>query len=204
MGLLVTFEGIEGSGKSTQVGLAKEFLDGKGCSCLVTQEPGGVPLGEGIRMLVLERGDLRIDPVAELFLFGADRAQHVAEVLRPALEEGRVVLCDRFTDATVAYQGYGRGLDIGLIEEVNRWATGGLMPDLTILLDCSVEVGIARARGRDRFEREGSAFHQRVREGYLSIAQKEPRRVKVVSGEDEEGTVQEEIRKILSPLVASR
>ena len=115
-----------------------------------------------------------------------------------------MVLCDRFTDATVAYQGYGRGVDVGLIEQVNRWATGDLMPDITILLDCPVELGMARAKGGDRFEREGYAFHQRVRDGYLRIAQQEPQRVKVVSGEGEEGMIQEEIRKVLRPLLARR
>ncbi|MBW2039184.1 MAG: dTMP kinase [Deltaproteobacteria bacterium] len=204
MGLLVTFEGIEGSGKSTQIGLVREFLEGEGYPCLVTKEPGGDPLGEVIKGILLEKGDLRIDPLAELFLFGADRAQHVAEVLRPALGQGRVVLCDRFIDATVAYQGYGRGVDIGLVEEVNRWTTGGLVPDVTILLDCPVEVGMSRAEGTDRFEREGYAFHQRVREGYLRIAHQEHQRIKVVSGEGEEGVIQEEIRRVLRPPLARR
>ncbi|UCC66101.1 MAG: dTMP kinase [Deltaproteobacteria bacterium] len=204
MGLLVTFEGIEGSGKSTQIGLVREFLEGDGYPCLVTKEPGGAPLGEGISGILLGRDDLRISPLAEVFLFGANRAQHVAEILRPALKEGKVVLCDRFTDATVAYQGYGRGVDVGLIEQVNRWATGDLMPDITILLDCPVELGMARAKGKDRFEREGYTFHQRVREGYLRIAHQEPQRVKVVSGEGEEGMIQEEIRKVLRPLLARR
>lgn len=147
---------------------------------------------------------MRITPLAELFLFEADRAQHVTELLRPALDEGKVVLCDRFIDATLVYQGYGRGMDIGLIEDINRRATDGLMPDLTILLDCPVEVGMARARGEDRFEREGYQFHQRVREGYLRIAQQEPHRVKVVSGEGEVGVIQEEIREIILPLLDRR
>jgi len=204
MGLLVTFEGIEGSGKSTQIGLTREFLEGGGYPYLVTKEPGGAPLGEEIKRLVLDGGHLRIDPLAELFLFGADRAQHVAEVLRPALQEGKVVLCDRFTDATVAYQGYGRGVDIAFIEEINRWAAGGLIPDITILLDCPVEVGMARAQGKDRFEREEYDFHQRVREGYLSIAQKEPQRVKVLNAEDEKEAIQEEIQRIITSLLARR
>jgi dTMP kinase len=203
-GFFVTFEGIEGSGKSTQIGLVREFLEEKECPCLMTKEPGGVGLGEGIKMVVLDRIDLRIDPLAELFLFAADRVQHVTEVLRPALEEGRVVLCDRFTDATVAYQGYGRGVDVRLVEQVNRWATGGLIPDLTILLDCPVEVSMVRAQGMDRFEREGYEFHQRVREGYLQIARDEPQRVKVVSGEGDERNVLGEILRILSALLARR
>ena len=203
-GLLVTFEGIEGSGKSTQIALTRTYLEGKGHSCLVTREPGGAPLGEEIRNFLLDKGDLRIDPLTELFLIEADRTQHMAEIIKPALEEGRMILCDRFTDATLAYQGYGRGVDMALIEEMNRQATGGLIPHCTILLDCSVEVGMGRAQGEDRFEREDHLFHQRVREGYLLIAQQEPQRVKVISGEGDQETIQEEIRKIILPLVEQR
>jgi dTMP kinase len=201
MGIFVTFEGIEGSGKSTQIALASTYLEEKGYPCLVTREPGGTPLGVEIRNFLLDKKELSIDPLAELFLIEADRVQHVAEVIRPALEEGRMILCDRFTDATIAYQGYGRGVDMQLIAELNRRATGDLIPQCTILLDCSVDVGMARAQGKDRFEREDYFFHQQVRDGYLHIAQKEPGRVKVVSGEGEQEIIQEEIRSILLPLV---
>jgi dTMP kinase len=160
MGLLVTFEGIEGCGKTTQVGLTKAFIEEQGYPCLVTQEPGGVPLGQEIRRLLLDKTDLRIDPLAELFLLEANRAQHVAEVIRPALKKGLLVLCDRYTDATVAYQGAGRGVEASLIEQMNQAATGGLAPQLTILLDCPVAVGMARARGEDRFEREDAALRR--------------------------------------------
>jgi dTMP kinase len=204
MGILVTFEGIEGSGKSTQIALTGRYLEEKGYPCLVTREPGGTPLGEEIRRLLLDKNELSIDPLAELYLIEADRAHHVAEIIRPALEEGRMVLCDRFTDATVAYQGYGRGMDLAFIEAMNQRATNGLRPQCTIVLDCSVEKGMARAGGEDRFEREDHLFHQRVREGYLSIAQQEPERVEVVSGEGEQGVIQEEIRTILLPLVDRR
>lgn len=200
----MTFEGIEGSGKSTQIALAERYLEQRGYSCLVTREPGGTPLGEEVRKFLLEKGDLPIDPLAELLLIEADRAQHVAEVIKPALTEGRIILCDRFTDATVAYQGYGRMIDKDFIEEMNKRATGGLVPHCTIILDCSVEKGLARAHGEDRFEREDHPFHQRVREGYLRIAQQEPKRVKVVSGEGEREAIQEEIRTILLPLVDHR
>lgn len=203
-GLLMTFEGMEGSGKSTQIELTRRYLEGKGRLCLVTREPGGTPLGEGIRNFLLDKEELRIDPLTELFLIEADRAQHVAEVITPALEEGKMILCDRFTDATIAYQGYGRGVDRALIAEMNREATGGLVPHCTILLDCSVEVGMGRAQGEDRFEREDHLFHQRVREGYLLIAQQEPQRVQVISGEGDQGTIQEEIRKTILPLVDRR
>jgi dTMP kinase len=204
MGILVTFEGIEGSGKSTQIALTARYMEERGYPYLVTREPGGTPLGKEIRRLLLDKNELRIDPLAELFLIEADRAQHVAEIIRPALEEGRMVLCDRFTDATIAYQGYGRGMDLAFIEAMNQRATGGLMPQCTIVLDCSLDKGMARAGGQDRFEREDHLFHQRVREGYLSIAQQEPQRVKVVSGEGEQEAIQEEIRTILLPLVDRR
>jgi dTMP kinase len=204
MGILVTFEGIEGSGKSTQIALTAGYLEERGYPLLVTREPGGTPLGEEIRSFLLDKDYLRIDPLAELLLIEADRAQHVAEVIRPALEEGRMVLCDRFTDATVAYQGYGRGMDLAFIEKMNQRATGGLMPQCTIVIDCSVEKGMARAGGEDRFEREDHRFHEKVREGYLRIAQQEPQRVKVVSGEGEPEAIQEEVRKILLPLVDRR
>jgi dTMP kinase len=204
MGLLVTFEGIEGSGKTTQVGLTRTFIEEQGYPCLATQEPGGVPLGQEIRRLLLDKGDLKIDPLAELFLLEANRAQHVAEFIRPALENGLVILCDRYTDASVAYQGAGRGVEVALIEQMNRLATGGLTPQLTIILDCPVAVGMARAKGEDRFEREDTAFHERVRKGYLQIARQEPRRVQVLSAEGTQMEIQEKIRALVLPLVQRR
>jgi dTMP kinase len=203
-GLLVTFEGIEGSGKSTQIELTRAYVEEQGYTCLVTKEPGGSPLGQEIRGFLLDRGDLRIDPLTELFLIEADRAEHVAEVIRPALDDGRTILCDRYTDATIAYQGYARGLEIAAINQMNHWATGGLTPHCTIVLDCPVAVGMARAKGEDRFEREGKRFHEQVREGYLRIAQQEPKRVKVVSGEGKQTAIQEEIRRIIRPLLDRR
>jgi dTMP kinase len=203
-GFLVTFEGIEGSGKSTQIELTRAYVEEQGYTCLVTKEPGGSPLGEEIRGFLLDRGDLRIDPLTELFLIEADRAEHVAEVIRPALDDGRTILCDRYTDATIAYQGYARGLEIAAINQMNHWATGGLTPHCTIVLDCPVAVGMARAKGEDRFEREGKRFHEQVREGYLRIARQEPQRVKVVSGEGEQTAIQEEIRRIIRPLLDRR
>ncbi len=203
-GLLVTFEGIEGSGKSTQIELTRAYVEEQGYPCLVTKEPGGSPLGEEIRSLLLDREDLRIDPMTELYLIEADRAQHLIEVIRPALNDGRIIICDRYTDATIAYQGYARGLDIAVIAQMNQWATGGLMPQCTIVLDCPVEEGMARAKGEDRFEREDHRFHQQVREGYLRIAQEEPQRVKVVSGVGEQTAIQEKIRGIIRPLLDRR
>jgi dTMP kinase len=204
MGLLVTFEGIEGSGKSTQIELTRSYMEQAGYPALVTKEPGGCPLGEEIRTLLLEKGELRIDPLTELFLIEADRTQHASEVIRPALEKGQMILCDRYTDATIAYQGYGRGVDIDFIIEMNRRATGGVAPDCTIVLDCPVDVGMGRAHGEDRFEREGHEFHERVRAGYLRIARQEPQRVKVVSGNGGQAEIQAEIRGIIRPLLDRR
>lgn len=203
MGLFITFEGIEGSGKTTQIGLVSQFLERQGVVHVVTREPGGSRLGEHVRDLILDRVEIGVSPVAELLLIEADRAQHVAEVIRPALAQGKVVVCDRFADATVAYQGGGRGVERTIIEQANRWATGDLSPVLTILLDCPVEVGMGRVEGRDRFEREGYAFHERVRQEYLTIAREEPRRVKVVSGDRDRHVVQEEIQRHVMPLLAS-
>ena len=203
-GLFVTFEGIEGSGKSTQIELTRAYVEAQGYPCLVTKEPGGTPLGEEIRDLLLGRRALRIDPLAELFLIEAARAEHISEVIRPALSDGQIILCDRYTDATIAYQGYARGLDITLITQMNQWATDGLMPHCTIVLDLPVEVGMARAKGEDRFEREEKKFHQQVRDGYLRIAQQEPRRMKVVSAEGKRPAIQGEIQRIIHPLLEGR
>lgn len=189
MGLFITFEGIEGCGKSTQVRLLSEVLNGKGVPCTVTREPGGTSIGGKIREILLNPDHKGMAPEAELLLYAADRAQHVRELIRPALNEGKVVVCDRFTDATVAYQGFGRKLDESLINKLIEIASLGIKPDLTILLDCPVEIGIQRAMERnsknrhvrdDRFEREAMEFHAMVRKGYLAIAKAEPERVKVV------------------------
>ncbi len=168
---------------------------------VLTHEPGGTPLGEVVRRWLKSRPGT--EPVAELFLFMAARAQLVRQVLRPALERGQVVVCDRFGASTVAYQGYGRGLELGLIQQLNGWATGGLAPDLTVLLDVPVEVGMGRKAkpGNDVFEGAGLEFHRRVREGYLAQARQEPQRWLVVDGSRPRREVAEVVWRRVEPLV---
>jgi dTMP kinase len=193
--MFITLEGIEGSGKSTQLRRLADYLRQRGKTVLTTREPGGCPIADAIRQILLHPANTAMVPRAELLLYAAARAQHVAEVIRPALERGEVVLCDRFLDATMAYQGYGRGLDLPLIEELNRLATGGLLPDLTLLLDMPAEEGLRRARRRNdlsateegRFEAEALEFHRRVRSGYLELAGRQRRfRVIEASGAQDE------------------
>ena len=177
MGLFITFEGGEGCGKSTQSRLLLKKFEQRNIPVVLTHEPGGTALGNELRKTLKRKRDSSISPQAELFLLAASRAQLVAELIRPALEEGKVVLCDRFTHSTMVYQGYGRGLDFTAIKMVNNMATGNLNPDLIILLDISPEQGLARKRSlKDRFELEDLSFHWRVREGYLKMADAEPDR----------------------------
>jgi dTMP kinase len=174
--VFVTFEGIEGSGKSTQAGRLAARL---GKHTLLTQEPGGTVIGGLIRTLLLDHAHRALAPTAEVLLFFADRAQHVTELIKPALDKGHSVVSDRYTDSSLAYQGYGRGIDLDLIRATARLATGGLQPDVTILLDVPVEVGLGRAGKRgphDRLEAEVAEFHERVRSGYLEMAAAEPSR----------------------------
>ena len=175
MGLFITFEGGEGCGKSTQSRLLRKKLEQQNIPVVLTHEPGGTALGNELRKTLKRKRDSSISPQAELFLLAASRAQLVAELIRPALEEGKVVICDRFTHSTMVYQGYGRGLDFTAITMVNNMATRYLNPDLIILLDISPEQGLARKQSlKDRFELEDLSFHHRVREGYLEMAAAEP------------------------------
>jgi dTMP kinase len=185
----LTFEGMEGCGKSTQ---AERLCARLGPNCLLTCEPGGTALGEAIRELLLEPSRGRMSPVAEALLYLGDRAQHVSEVIRPALEQGRTVISDRYIDSTLAYQGYGRGLPMDLLVYVTELATGGLTPDLTVFLDVPVALGLERVgkRGRhDRLESERLEFHERVRRGYLELIAREPQRWVLVDGEGSEDEV---------------
>ena len=179
-GLFITFEGGDGCGKTTQINLLDEYLRSKGYKTLLTREPGSKGLGIKLREILLNY-DGEVSPVCESFLFLADRAQHVDCIIKPALEKGTIVLCDRHTDSTVAYQGYGRGLDLEQIHRLNKIATSGLKPDLTIVLDVDVETSQKRVgTEKDRMESAGIEFFERVRKGFLEIAKQEPERVKVV------------------------
>jgi dTMP kinase len=207
-GWFITFEGVEGSGKTTQIRMAGEFLREKGVPVVMTQEPGGTPLGERIREILLNRGGFDISGEAEVFLFSAARAQHTDAVILPSLQRGQVILCDRFSDATIAYQAYGRGLPLEAVREVCRLASRGISPHLTLLFDLPVETGLERAFRRinsrdedhreDRFEQEHLDFHRRIREGYLAIAREEPGRVKVVDASGDIESTRREVRFILS------
>ncbi len=197
-GLFITFEGGDGCGKTTQIKLLDEYLRNKGYKTLLTREPGSKGLGVKVREILLNY-DGEVSPVCESFLFLADRAQNVDCIIKPALEDGTIVICDRHTDSSVAYQGYGRGLDIDRINMLNNIATSGLKPDLTIVLDVDVETSQKRVGAeKDRMESAGMEFFERVRQGYLEIAKQEPERVKVV---DSTQTI-EEIHKEILELVA--
>lgn len=202
MALFITFEGVEGSGKSFQARALYRKLSGLAIPALLTHEPGGTPPGERISRLLKWAQDTDISPLTELLLFNASRAQLIDEVIRPALERGQVVICDRFTDSTMAYQSYGRGLDGDTVRRTNNTATAGLKPDLTVLLDIPAEEGFARKKDDkyDRFEQEDLVFHRKVREGYLALAEAEPERWLVI----EAGQSKEKIKKIIWQKVSPR
>lgn len=194
-GKFITFEGPEGSGKSTQARLLVQDLKNDGRDVVVTREPGGTAIGDAIRAILLNPELEEMDSVTELLLLAASRAQNVRQRVKPALERGCVVVCDRFIDSTLAYQGYGRKFDLKLLRSLNSIATGGIFPDLTILLDLPVELGLERAkalkkaeaRGQagDRFEQEEVDFHRRLREGFLKLAAAEPKRFRIIPVQDE-------------------
>jgi dTMP kinase len=193
-GFFITFEGIDGCGKSTQRDLLASQLKERGFDVVVTREPGGTVIGEGVRQLLVSDASVHIAPTTELLLYVAARAQHVTELIKPSIQAGRIVISDRYTDSTVAFQGYGRGLDLEMIENLNRFATGGLVPDLTIVFD--LDPAMARTRLGSRpvggllgaFDEEQTVFHERMRSGYLSMAMSEPTRISVLdaSGSPEE------------------
>ncbi|MBI4187035.1 MAG: dTMP kinase [Chloroflexi bacterium] len=206
MSLFITLEGGEGCGKSAQARILSKRLAQLAIPFLLTQEPGGTALGARLRRWLKWTQNETFSPLSELLLFNAARAQLVTEVIQPGLDSGNIVICDRYTDSTIAYQGYGRGLESALVKTINDAATGGLKPDLTVLLDLPAEEGLARkkARRRDRFEHESIAFHRRVRQGYLKLASAEPERWLVIDATQSKDKIAQIIWHKVSQLLASR
>ncbi|MBD1999384.1 dTMP kinase [Leptolyngbya sp. FACHB-541] len=210
-GKLIVFEGVEGSGKTTQLQRSQSWLldspwfnrlqtQGYISHLVVTRQPGGTDLGQAIRQLLLHSAQSPIQDRAELLLYAADRAQHVEESLRPQLQQGALILCDRYTDSTVAYQGYGRGLDLNLIQQLNQVATGGLESNLTLWFDLDVEQGLARTKLRgtaDRIEQDSLAFHQRVQQGFTELARANPNRIVRIDASRSEAEVSEQVQAVL-------
>lgn len=206
--MFITFEGIEGSGKTTQIERARTFLEGQGLSVVLTREPGGTAIGKKIRAILLDPASDRLDPTAELLLYFADRAQHLQEKVRPHLAKGATVLCDRYYDATLAYQGHARGLSMPLIEHLHQLVLDDFKPDLTFLLDLPPQVGLARAwrqiesgartGNETRFETEALKFHESVRQGYLALASREPLRFRKIDASQKADDVWNQIRSVLS------
>ena len=205
--MLITLEGIEGSGKTTQIQTMAQWLTVAGHDCLTTREPGGTPIGGQIRSVLLHPDNSDLAPTAELLLYVADRVQHLETVVRPALAAGKVVVCDRYFDATLVYQGYARGLNRDMIRQLHQLACKGLTPDLTLLLDLDPQAGLARAWRRidsdtahvmeSRFEKEKRLFHQRVRAGYLDLARREPQRFTIIDAAADERAVRAQIESTL-------
>jgi len=198
--MFITFEGVEGSGKTTQTTLLKDFLVQQGYKVTVTREPGWGAVGKLIRRMLLEERDLELDPMAELCLFCADRAQHVRDLIKPSLDQGQIVICDRFNDSTLVYQGYGRKLDLDLVKKLSKSSALGLEPELTILLNLPVRMGLSRLKKRaekTKMDEEPLEFHERIRQAYLLMAQKEPKRIRVVNAAMDVDEIQEEIRNIV-------
>ena len=208
-GIFITFEGPECAGKTTQIRLLSDYLKSIGRQVLMTREPGGTEVGEELRYIVKHHtGETAVTDKAEVLLFGASRAQHVNEVIKPALERGGIVICDRFTDSTTAYQGYARGLDMDFINRLNNFAVSGCMPDITFLLDLTAEESMERSRNReetllieDRIESEELDFHKRVRDGFLKIAAENPQRIKIISAIDSIEYIQQQIIRCLQNLI---
>jgi dTMP kinase len=209
--MFITFEGIEGSGKTTQIHLLRKTLKNKGISCLVTREPGATKIGLQIRAILLDQKNKNLAPQAELFLYLADRCQHVKEKIGPALAQGRWVISDRFWDATMVYQGLARGLDLKILNRLRPWILGDMKPDRTFLLDLPVSLGLARAWERingspdpqkeSRFEKEARSFHEKIRQGYLSLARKEPDRIKVIEATLPPAEIHQQIKEQLPFLI---
>ena len=199
-GIFITLEGPEGAGKSTQGRQLSSWLRRRGYKVLFTREPGGTVLGQRLRQIVLDRRHGKMNPLVELFLYEASRATIVSEVIRPALKSGRIVVVDRFQDSTWVYQGWAGGLPLKLVEQMGQAATGGLKPDLTLLLDLPVKKGLARVKRPNRMEAKPVAFHEKVRAGYRLLARREPRRFRLIQADQPTEKVQQQIQKIVSQI----
>jgi len=203
--LFITFEGIEGSGKSTQCKLLKEYLEGKGRKVSVTREPGWGAMGKLIRNLILEEKDMDIHPLTELYLFCADRVQHVKDYISPKIEEGEVVICDRYFDSTIIYQGYGRQLDLYMVKKLAEASTLNLVPDITFLLNLPVKEGLKRLDLRDettnRMDEEPLEFHEIIRQGYVSEANLNTNRIKIINASHNAEDVQKQIRSLIDNIL---
>lgn len=203
-GLFITFEGADGSGKTTQLNLVKGFLEKEGYDVVVTREPGALELGQKIRNILLHYEGVVADR-CEMFLFLADRAQHVDTFIKPSIQDGKVVLCDRYIDSTVAYQGYGREQDIQLLKDLNNIAVNSLKPDLTLLFDVSTETAQQRVgREKDRLESSGLDFHRRVRNGYLELQKEEPNRIKLINANNSIENVYEQTKNTIINLLREK
>ena len=201
-GKFITFEGAEGSGKSTQINFAHEYLKSKNFSALLLREPGGVRVSEKIRVILLDVANEKMCKESETLLYMAARAQLVVEVVEPALKQGTIILCDRFLDSTIVYQGYGCGVDLKFIKSVGQFATRNIKPDLTFLFDIDAPDGLARInRAKDRIEQRGFDYHNRVRKGYLALAKQEPKRIKLISGTKPKEEIQQIVRRDLDKLL---
>ena len=209
--MFITLEGIEGSGKTTQIGRLVEFLEDRGIECVTTRQPGGTLIGENIRSILLDPANSALAPMTELLLYMADRSQHIYELIRPCLQAGKTVICDRYFDATVVYQGFARGLNFELIQQLHQILFDDLKPDVTLLLDLAPQVGLQRAwqqlnNGQrsgleSRFEAETVAFHEKVRAGYLELARLEPGRFRIVDAAQSQDQVFAAMRKIVSSIL---
>lgn len=201
-GVFITFEGCESCGKSTQSKLLCDYLRVQGYDVVFLREPGGTVVSEKIRRILLDPLNKGMCDESELLLYMASRAQTVQEVIRPAVKAGKIVLCDRFLDSSLVYQGYGLGMDIGFIRELGSFTTGGIEPDLTLLLDVPLKRALDGIKhAKDRIEQRAFAYHKRVKKGYMSLAEKEPRRIKIVTLEDDKMRTQDKIRALALPLV---
>ena len=200
-GKFITFEGPEGSGKSTQGKLLVKYLKSKGRKAVFLREPGGTQLSEKIRKILLDKNNQRISPLSEMLLYMAARAQLIHEIIKPALKKGYFVICDRFLDSTIAYQGWGLGVDLPLIEYVGNFLTFGVKPDLTIFLDVAIKKGLQACGQKDRIEQRSFAYHQRVHRGYFRLAAKYPKRIKIVKPDKDKIKTQVKIRKVVDKYV---